>query len=608
MCKVVLNEDLKGVEMYFDNKPNKEVLADIKATGFRWNGKKLCWYAKQSAETIAKAEEYKDNNTIVSKAKAIAKTIKNTIIDLFELTTYIKEEKEERYNTKEIAKEIRTTLKNRFKFVKFSITCPYHGKILVEIKASPFEKDSVYLKAIISYCEKVVDSYRYCISYDPYGDYGSSYNFYSNICIDYDYMQTELKDVDKIMALYDEKKKEADLIEYEKRQAEYKKMEEQREKEHQEYLKRKAEEEKEVKSINNHVKVVDLEDNEQYFVLGSQFANLNKNSTITEYQNEVVNNDFYLQDCKVQREIYFNDETIYHYFSNLLLNDFDFLSGTGGSYTDDKRVNTMEDYYNMTETEKQSVKFNSLVVGVYLNDKLMFVVDAQGYNYARYVGLIGDNTTITKEYTYMQEVSDQEIEILQVEAEKTINIINDTIEKKSIDLKNVESWKDNRKKLSYAIKANNIKLNKKIIQQVPQEQADIKNILYKCIKECDSITSQFISANIKTNTKLTIIKLSMIGGCSSSHITYKDFQILNNNVKIKCNIKGKRGLYEMTLNNDSILIYNEWLDINNLLWTATESGLITKYASYDSQCLEDIITHYEDKGIMPIINTYKPIF
>lgn len=594
--------------MYFDNKPNNEILEDIKATGFRWNKRKACWYARQSEKTITKAKEYKGNDNILSKAKTLVKTIKNNIIDLFELTTYKKEEKEKSYNTKEIAKEIRTTLKNRFKFVKFSITCPYHGKISIEIKASPFEKDSIYLKSIIEYCEKVVDSYKYCISYDPYGDYGSSYNFYSNIYIDYDYSQTEFKDVNKIMALYDEKKKEADLIEYEIRQAEYKKMEEQREKEHQAYLKRRAEEEKEVKSINNHVKVVDLEDNEQYFVLGSQFANLNKNSTLTEYQNEVLNNDFYLQDCKVQREIYFNDETIYNYFSNLLLNDFDFLAGTGGSYTDDKRVNTMEDYSNMTREEKNSVKFNSLVVGVYLNDKLMFVIDTQGYNYARYIGLIGDNTTITKEYDYIQEVSEKEIQKLKAEAETTSHIINEVIEKNSIDTTNSESWADNRKKIVNAIKKNNIKLNKKIIQQVPQEQADIKNILYKCIKECDSITNQFTCADIKKDTKLTIIKLSMIGGCSFTHITYKDFQILNNNVKIKYNIRGKRGLYEMTLNNDSILIYNEWLDINNLLWTATEGGTRTKYASYDSQCLEDIITHYEDKGIEPIINTYRPMF
>ena len=51
-----INNELNGVEIYFSGKPIKEILTNLKAEGFRWNGKKLCWYAKQSPNTIATAE------------------------------------------------------------------------------------------------------------------------------------------------------------------------------------------------------------------------------------------------------------------------------------------------------------------------------------------------------------------------------------------------------------------------------------------------------------------------------------------------------------------------------------------------------------------------
>lgn len=607
MCKVLLNNELNGVEMYFgiNNKPSKEVRDDLKSVGFRWNGTKVCWYARQSEETISKANQYGDNSTEI---KAPVKEIKNDIIDLFELTTYIHEKKEKTYDTKAIAKEIRAELKKRFKFVKFSITCPYSGKIWTEIKASPFEKDSIYLKSIIEYCKKVIDSYNYCISYDPYGDYGSSYNFYSSLTVDYDYMQTELKDIEKITTLFDEKKAEADKIEEEKKEAEYQKYLEEQEQRRKIYEERKAREEKEIEIINNNIKVVDLKDNEQYYVLNSQFANLNKNSTLAEYQEEVSENRYYNQDCKVEKEIYFNDESVYNYFSNLLLNDFDFINGTGGSYTDDNRVNTMEDYHSMTIAERKSVKWINNVVAVYLNDKLMFVIDASGCSYARYVGLIGEDTTTTKDFEYKQEVDEKEIQERKEVANNVLNIVNKTIEKNSIDLNNTKLWSDNRKILVNKIKQNNIKLNKEIIQQIQEKNYQIKNALYRCIKECDSIISQFKEANIKECQKLTIIKLSMLGGCSCSYVEYKDSEITGDNIKITCKVKNKRGLYTTTLNNEDMLIYDGWVDINSLLWVATDGGKMTKYGSYDKQCLDDIINHYQEKNINPLISTYKPIF
>ena len=112
MCKVLLNEKLNGVELYFEGKPAKTILTDLKANGYRYNSKKVCWYAKQSERTLKIANIYSEGAQEVA-APATGK--KNNKIDLFDLTTFTEVKREKNYNTKEIAKEIRTELKARFK-------------------------------------------------------------------------------------------------------------------------------------------------------------------------------------------------------------------------------------------------------------------------------------------------------------------------------------------------------------------------------------------------------------------------------------------------------------------------------------------------------------
>ena len=55
MCKVLLNEKLNGVELYFEKKPAQEVIDTLKKNKFRWNRSKACWYAKQNENTLALA-------------------------------------------------------------------------------------------------------------------------------------------------------------------------------------------------------------------------------------------------------------------------------------------------------------------------------------------------------------------------------------------------------------------------------------------------------------------------------------------------------------------------------------------------------------------------
>lgn len=73
MCTVALNNELNGVELYFNSKPEMSTLESLKSVGYRWHRTKKCWYAKQNQRTMAIAEGLgeidinSDTNTVVAE-------------------------------------------------------------------------------------------------------------------------------------------------------------------------------------------------------------------------------------------------------------------------------------------------------------------------------------------------------------------------------------------------------------------------------------------------------------------------------------------------------------------------------------------------------------
>lgn len=45
-CKIVTNEEKQGEELYFESKPDFEVIKGLKNNGYRWHNVKKCWYRK----------------------------------------------------------------------------------------------------------------------------------------------------------------------------------------------------------------------------------------------------------------------------------------------------------------------------------------------------------------------------------------------------------------------------------------------------------------------------------------------------------------------------------------------------------------------------------
>ena len=56
MTKYAINDELNGIEIYFDEKPKREIIDTLKSNRWRWHNRKKCWYTKNNADAVALAE------------------------------------------------------------------------------------------------------------------------------------------------------------------------------------------------------------------------------------------------------------------------------------------------------------------------------------------------------------------------------------------------------------------------------------------------------------------------------------------------------------------------------------------------------------------------
>ena len=627
---IVLNPELNGVELYFDGKPVKQIITDLKANGFRFSSFKTCWYAKQNAKTLKFAQELTGINNdaeqqIPSEVEEVVNNISDdavtkqqnkskviTTMSLWNSTRIEKLEVNGKQPVKAIAAEVRKYVKARFPQCKFSVTSD-HNSISFYIVSSPYDKESIYLKTIEQYCTNLLQSYNYTI----YGNNSNFYGAYANIS--YDYIQTEQTETVKDdIVNFDANLAEFEKQEEERKQEEFRLWEAKREQDildDQEYAKKEAEQ---VKVIHNSIDIVEIAEDKQYYVVNCQMANCNKNNTLEQYSEEVAKGDFYLKDIKITKEIHFQNEESLSYFSDMLLNDFDFLEGTGGSFTEDLRFTSIKDYHNMTEEERESVIFNLYGVAVYYNNNLQFIVDAQGHSYARYVGLV-DGAKIQKDVTVKQFVDSAKIEELKQSAETLINLSAEAI---SCDNNIAETWdkedfSDYKNRMKQIFNKNYFKLTKEIIQQIPEDHEKLKVAMYKLLTEVDGIQEQFITADIIQGQKITLIYMSDWGSIVTSRVVfdsveYTKYAQYDKAVKLIFKPEGKRKLHYNYFYSD-ILVYDDWLSLpKTVLNTVENKSDVTitrsKYLSCDKRQYDEILNHFAVSGLKPIINTYKPIF
>lgn len=56
-CKIVTNEEKQGEELYFESKPDYEIIKTLKQNGYKWHNTKKCWYRKLNYMKTAQKEQ-----------------------------------------------------------------------------------------------------------------------------------------------------------------------------------------------------------------------------------------------------------------------------------------------------------------------------------------------------------------------------------------------------------------------------------------------------------------------------------------------------------------------------------------------------------------------
>lgn len=82
MYKIIFNDELNGVELYFDNKPDQDILSNLKVAGFRWHKYKKCWYAKQNQRSMEIASKVVGKE--ISPSSCDNKTTKSKILPTYD--------------------------------------------------------------------------------------------------------------------------------------------------------------------------------------------------------------------------------------------------------------------------------------------------------------------------------------------------------------------------------------------------------------------------------------------------------------------------------------------------------------------------------------------
>lgn len=616
---IVMNNEKNGIEIRFGGKPAAEIIESLKVNGFRWSGKQKMWYAKQTEETIAFANSLNDGEPISSVAKN--KTEQNEY-DLWEMTRTSgignNYEKYHILDTKEIAAIIRKHIKPRFPMCKFSVKSD-HNSIDIDLLASPFEKGSDELNAIVHYVYTFAQSYNYDHS-DSMTDYFdvNFYGVYENSIVSYRYEQTTADENIKAMVdVFRARKAEFEQAEAIREEQEYQARVKQMEIDRQIAAERDKQIEADKKAIEEGATIVNYED-APYYILDLQSPHLNKFCTIDEAFAEIEKGEFKIEPCQIVREVYLTEE-LYNKFKNLLLCDFSFLAGMGGTGTLDNRIMEMTDYHHMNEDERKTVEFFACeCVAIYCDDKLMLVCNPEGYNYARYVLIPAETYTRTDDYTIKQVVSDEELKASREVADFLYDASTDIIMNNNL----LKEWNDSkfaewRKAMTEYILKNKIDFNVNVVRAIPEDAVTFKIAMYRLLKEPISIREQFDNAGLVEEQKITVLKFDdILGGVRAEQVYFRRYEYSDwggkESVKLIVRVPRKSGEYYHILDKDCLIV-DGWVEIpRELFWEVVPSkfGVCekTKYLSFDRKQMDVTIDHLCSTGVKTIINTYKPQF
>lgn len=422
---ITKNANFNSLEIAFDGIPSAAVRAAIRELKYRWNATKKLWYGFADEATTREAINNADKTDAPAKPETVAKASKPRAASLWERTRADKlpaygTDNEIKAAINELAKAknwgydraaaayFREHLKKQFPEVKFSITSGGAGWLYscnIRIIASPYARvfvkgnpdatswrdlcdhyeNSEQLEAIYQYCKKLFDAAD-ADDGDDYADYGAHHDLYGDVTISSEYKQTEATDEQNSDAA-DFSRRAAEQKEKDEaaRRAEWEEREKQYKIEAENAAKEAAERKKKIDAIEKHVEIVELADDAAIMIDGLK-TGIGKESDIAEVLESIDERESdKTESARITRKVIFTDEAIFNDFCGLFLYDFSFLAGMGGTATSDERV-TNDNFFKLNREQRESVEFYmNNCVAVYLGDVLQFVIDPEGFDYARYV-------------------------------------------------------------------------------------------------------------------------------------------------------------------------------------------------------------------------------
>lgn len=616
---ITLNEEKNGIELRFDGKPEAEVIEALKSNGFRWSGKQKMWFVKQTDERIQFVNSLNGGEVISSVVKNKAEKREYDLWDMTRTEDIPNNfELHKIYDTKEIAAIVRKHIKPRFPMCKFSVKSD-HNSIEIDLLTSPFAKNSDELNAIVHYVYIFTQSYNYDNS-DSMTDYFdvNFYGVYESGIVSSRYEQTEMtENIKGMVTVFQQKKAEWEQAEAVRKEQEYQARVKQMEINRQIATEAAEKEKTATAAIESGVVVTDCE--KPYYILDLHSPHLNKFCTIDEVNAEIEKGEFKNEVCQITREVHMSVE-LYEKFKNLLLRDFSFLVGMGGTATLDNRIMEMLDYEHMDEDERNTVEFFSCnCVAIYCKNELMFVCNPEGYDYARYILVPGESYTKTNNYTIEQVISK---EMLATNRE-----VSDELYDKSTDIIMLNQlgseWNglkfgEWRSKMVDYINKSGITFNVDIVRAIPDDAMDFKIAMYRLLKEPEHIRDQFDKAGFVEGQKITVIRFDdVLGGVRAGQVTFKRYEYTDwggkEGVKLIVTVPHKHGEYYQILNSECLVV-DGYVEIpRELFWEETtfKTGLKcekSRYFSFDKKQYDVTLDYLRSIGAKIKVNTYKPIF
>lgn len=458
MCKINLNNELKGIELSFTSKPETATIEAIKAQGFRWHRTKKVWYAKQTADRMTFAEtlgtlEKIETATATRAPKAQPEKINLDGLDKLKKNCY----------GSDFAKVVRQELKNRG--VKgVSVRCGRSGwtdsitvtitttesdyRSIEEIKervnleheffealnrgayydnemhyiseidgATPEELEKALYKWITQKYFKVSHLNTYHMSEKDYPIFtkqafdritaiykiSNAWNWdKSDLMSDYFdvgyYLDIDIKQPDN-MSIRDtmtDEEKEALKAEREEeaRQTELDRIRYEEER-RQAQKEEEARKEQEKKNLEEIAQHTTVVDCDPEYIT-ALVGGIGKESSLEELTGTINSISAHYTDAVITRKVYFDTKQAFDAFCDMFLYDFDFLSGKGGTAYNDVRLSDFDTLGKLTEEQRSTIKFysNNCIAVYDHNGKMSLVIDPQGYNYARYVYTLTDKSEI----------------------------------------------------------------------------------------------------------------------------------------------------------------------------------------------------------------------